>query len=490
MLTLRPHALWVRLVDALRAAPLVSIGGVNALMLLVNVAASLLLIRYLPKEAYGQLVYFYAGVGLTRLLMNFGLGPYITREIAAASMDTVALRRVVYSTLAVRAASIAVMWLAVIALNALTTQPFLFYIALAGFFASLADIVFAIVSGLRLIRGVALITAAQPVAYLALALGFMALGQSSSELLMLLAASSYLLMLGVGLWVLRRGGQIGAPQPGDVVLRDLRTTIIGTLPIYVNTLLSQVYLSLNGGALGVRGDFVGSANYGAAFNLIAMVLGLSGLTLGSTFYPLISQLAAQNRRAELVRQTRGAISLVLRLYLLIAVLMAAFPETIVTVLYGTQYDQSAVYLLMLAPVAVLMGTAPIFAYVLQGLWRQGMVTLVYGAQVVMLIGLLTVQATFAAADLAQATLLSSLLGALLLSAAAIWALKALPFRWVDAAAVGLAAVCALTLRQAQLAIGAELSVWHFAAGAAFLLVYGAGWLIMEKVKWVAPSHSS
>jgi O-antigen/teichoic acid export membrane protein len=490
MLTLRSRALWVRLSDALRAAPLVSIGGVNALMLLVNVAASLLLIRYLPKEAYGQLVYFYAGVGLTRLLMNFGLGPYITREIAATSGDAAGLRRVVYSTLTVRAVSIALMWLAVIALNALTAQPFLFYIALAGFFASLADIVFAIVSGLRLIRGVALITIAQPVMYLALALGFMVFGQSSAELLMLLAAFSYLLMLAVGLSALRRSGQVGAPQPGDLVLRDVRKTVIGTLPIYLNTLLSQVYLSINGGALGGRGDFVGSANYGAAFNLITMVLGLSGLTLGSTFYPLISQLAAQDKRAELIQQTRGAISLVLRLYLLIAVLMAAFPETIVTVLYGVQYDRSAVYLLTLAPVAVLMGVAPIFAYVLQGLYRQGMVTLIYSAQVATLIGLLAVQGTLSAADLAQATLIASLFGALLLIGVTVWALKALPFRWVDAAAVGVALISALVLRQVQIAVGVELSLWHFAAGAAFLLVYGAVWVITEKIQWVAPSHSS
>jgi hypothetical protein len=119
-----------------------------------------------------------------------------------------------------------------------------------------------------------------------------------------------------------------------------------------------------------------------------------------------------------------------------------------------------------------------------------MVTLVYGAQVCVLIGLLAVQGTLSAADLAQATLLSSIIGALLLITATVWALKALPFRWVDAAAVGLALISALILRQVQLAIGAELSPWHFAVGTVFLLVYGAGWLITEKIQWRAPSHLS
>jgi O-antigen/teichoic acid export membrane protein len=483
MLTTRLRHVWNRSSAALRAAPLLSIGGLSGLMLLLNVGISLLLVRYLPKESYGQLVYFYAGVGLTRLLMNFGLGQYISRELASVGDQPEALRRAVYSTLTIRAASIVLMWLVIVLVNAFTDQPFLFYIALTGFFASLADMALAVVSGLHLTASIALITAAQPVLYGLLAVGFMLLGQTAAELLMLLVALSYVGTAGTAVVVLIRSRRITMLQRGDLDFTFIVRIIADAIPIYAISLISQAYLSFNSGFLGAQGDFIASANYGAAFNLMIMTLGLSTTALLSIFYPRITQAAATENRPMLMQHIHDTLTLNLRVYLFIIVLLAAFPETVVSILYGTAYERSAVYLLGLAPTAAIISTASIFTQILISQRRQWLAVLGLGLQTLMLFIVSSPTTELTASRLVEATLVSTIFGMLLLLGCTIWVLRMLPFRRRDLAVIILAVVCTLVLRQVQFSVGTSLSIWHIVAGVVFTLVYWLSTSMGGRMPW-------
>ena len=470
--------------------PFLSVSILNGIVLLLNIVVSLVLVRYLPKEAYGQIVYFQAGVGLVRLLANLGLGSYITREIAALHSDSKERARLLYHIISSRLIVMCILYVIVIVVNTISPQQFLHYIVLTGFIASIADIGTATLAGLRNLVGVAFATMLQSTFYGLLVILFIVFEQVQPDLLMLFSAVSLFAAGVVTLVFIVSTKQIGKPSFRDFDIRKTPIILANAIPLYLHSIFSYSYISLNSGALGARGDFIASANYGAAFNLIIMTLMLSAGALLNVFLPQITQLTAAGDRASLLKQIRDVVTLSLRIYLFISVLIAAFPETIVSILFGAQYERSAVYLLSLAPVPVILSLSSLFTQVLISQHRQWLAVLGLGAQSIALLIAVNTTVEMTAALLVEATLISSLFGALLLIGVTVWALKALPFRWVDAAAVGLALISALVLRQVQIAVGVELSLWHFAAGAAFLLVYGAVWVITEKIQWRAPSHSS
>ena len=453
-------------------SPLLAIGSVNTVTLFVSVFMSLLVVRVLPKEEYGHLVYFYAGFGLLRLLMNFGLGINISRSIATSVDEPERLRVIIYSTsvLSLSATIVVLILLGIIA--SLTDQPYMQYIAVAAIFASLADLLFAMITGLRLIQSIGLMTAMQPSSYMILTIGLILLGLIRAEQFMQAYLASYVLASILGLILVLRSRALPRFSWRSVQFRYMLTTIGLAIPVYVVTLASQGWVSFSAGTLGVLGEFQAAAEFGVVFNLIMMVVAISSPTLLTTFFPQLSHLFGNQQTTAVTDYIRRTFTMLLYSFLFVAVALFSFSETIVSLLFRDTYQPSAAYLMILAPVAIFQGLTPLFTLTLVAIGRPsraviGMSLQLASLVVIVWLGRNGVDAT----QLSWAALLSSSIGLIVQMSLVRFTLKTSIFSTHLVQIIVLALTAAVVLRYLQSMIGVQLSIWHFVLGGIFTVIY-------------------
>jgi O-antigen/teichoic acid export membrane protein len=460
------------LVERLRNSPLIAISGINAVLTALSIGLSLLVVRALPKEEYGHLVYFYAGFGLLRLLMNFGLGMSMSRDIAASVHQRDRLAEVVYSTITLRLFSIVGLIGGLVVLAALTNQPYLGYIAAAGIAASVADMVFALITGLRIMRAVGWMTMAQPVMYAGITFALIVMRTISSEALMIAYAFSFVMMAGFGFYFVVRSGLVPRPKRTNFQPSYLRSILLFAVPIYLGTLASQGWSSICAGTLGTRGDFQTSAEFGVVFNLVGLVISITASTLVTTFFPQISQLHSQGKSDKLAAQIRSTVLLLAQGYLFVAIVLFAFSTTIVDVLFSDLYRSSAAYLALLSPIVLTLGLTPIFTLALVGTGRPWHSLIGVGTQLVTLTLLIFGGPdTITPERLSIAALISSAVGLVVSAALCVKTLTwvIIPTRLFAMLVIGVLAAGVLRLVDGQ--IGVSLSVWHVVVGVCFTLIY-------------------
>lgn len=471
-----------RVWQIVRHSPLIAIGGVNGIMLVVSVAMSLITVRVLPKEDYGHLVYFYAGFGMLRLLMNFGLGMNISRDVAAQVRQPERLRVIVYSSVALRFIATGTVLVALGVLAAATSQPYLEYIAAAAFFASLADLIFSLITGLRITRAIGLMTAVQPISYAVMIFALTVIRQTRSEIFMLAYVVSFVLMLALGVVLVVRSGQIPAPDRQSLRLSYIFPALGFAIPVYLGTLTSQGWSSFTGGILGWRGEFEQAAEFGVAFNLISMVISISAPTLVTTFFPQVSHLFGLGNMPRLMNYIRSTFTVLIYGFIFIAVALLSFPETIVSLLFSDAYRTSAAYLMVVAPVVIFMGVTPIFTLTQIAIGRPWWSVFGLAVQlVVMMVIVLTGGAFIDPMRLSWATLISTLVGLLM---QVVLLSRHLKFNFLPAGLpqmLIIALIAVIMLRALQTTIGVDLSIWHFVLGGAFTGVYWFG--VMRTGDW-------
>lgn len=468
-----------------RRSPLLAIGGVNAAMMILSVVMSLVTVRILAKAEYGQLVYFYALFAPLRLFINFGLGFTISRDIASAGQDRERLRVIGSSMVFVRIVGTLAVSLLFIALSAFTDQPYLGFILAAAVASSLADLVFAMIAGLRMVGAVGAMTAAQPVSYALFVLALAVSGQANATLLMSAYVLSFVVMLLLGLLILSRAGMIGVLSLSGLDWGYTRGALLFAVPVYASSLISQGWVSVTSGWLGWHQQFQQAAEFGVVFNLVNLIVSISSPTLITTFYPHLSYLHQQpGGTAQALRYIRSTLTLVLYGYVFVAVAFFSFPHTAVALLFGDEYISSAAYLTILAPAIIAIGATPVFSFSLLATGRAWRLLIAQGLQLIILVGiLLALPYQVRSLDLAWAALLSSMIGLIVQAAMLGYTLKesVIPAGWWQILLVGIGA--ALLLRVLASNIGIALSIWHFIAGGAFALIYWLRVLKLEGVSW-------
>lgn len=470
------------LVSRIENSPLTSISGVNAFVMLLSVTTGLILVRLLPKVDYGQLVYFYAGVGIMRLLMNLGLGFSMSRDSATNWEDPAGLRRVVYSTATLRLATILVGVSCAALLSLLTAQPFLGYIVLAGVGASLADFVLAIIAGSHRSMYIGGMSLSQPILYSGIILMAFLLGQASATVFMLGYAAAFILTALFGVGMLVHAGSLGLPRLDDLQLRYLRSVILFIIPTYIATLLSQVWVTVATGILGWQGDFQASAEFGVIFNLIALSISIITPTLLTVYYPRASRLYLDKQHDALLKHIRDTILLFSSGYIWVSITLFAFADEIILILFGDAYAVTADYLITLAPQPFLTALLPIFTLTLVAIGKPIRALLGLGAEVGILIAcVLLFDVT--PAMLSWAVLVSALAAVIIQGSVAARSLQAniLPKGF----ALNLIAQIAVAwlLYQLVLGLGEQLTIWHFVLGGVFTLLYWGWFMISRRPLW-------
>lgn len=394
------------LIRQFSSRPLLVISAVNALVFPLAILTSIVLARLLPKGEYGQLVYFYAGAGLLRLLMNLGLGTLLSRDVAAAAEEAGRRNVIICSMTVVRLASILAALPLVLGVAAIAPIDLLGPMALAAVCASLADFVFAIVAGLRRTLHIGWMSAFQPLAYLLLAGGAVALHQASAALLMQLYALSFLGMAGLGALLSASGGLLTRPGWRDIQPGYIKGAVAYVAPSYIASLTTQVWSTLVVGAFGLTGQFERSAEFGIAFSMVTLAVAITGPTVLTVFFPQASYLFGTNRHAELHRQIRQTFLLFLRGLVAIALLIAAGAPLLVGV-FGRQYASAAPLIIALAPLAPLAGLLPVATLSLFAINRPWPALIGPGVQVAVVAALVALVRPISATTLTLAALAST-----------------------------------------------------------------------------------
>ena len=465
----------------IRRSPLLTIGGINAAMMILSIVMSLVTVRILPKDEYGQLVYFYALFALLRLFMNFGLGFTISRDIASAGQDLQRFKTIVSSMILVRILGTLLVSLAVSALFASTGQPYAGLILAAAAASSLADLFFSMITGLRLISAVGAMTAVQPVSYALFVLGLAASGQVVASAFMGAYVLSFAIMLLLGIAILFKAGMLSKLSLRGFDWRYTQHALIFAIPIYLSSLISQAWVSAASGWLGWHGQFEQAAEFGVSFNLVSLLVSISSPTLVTTFYPYLSYLYKnQAQQTQAIQYIRSTLTLVSYGYVFVAVAFFSFPQTAVSLLFGDLYVSSATYLMILAPAVIAIGVTPVFSFSLLAAGRAWHMLIAQCLQMGVLIGILLILPNQARPlDLAWAALMSSMLGLVVQGSIMSCSLRAsfIPAGLWQMLLIGAAA--ALLLRSLASSIGVPLSIWHFIAGGVFALIY---WLRAWKLE--------
>ena len=466
----------------LTGIPLVAIGFVNAIVVVVSLVTSLILVRSLPKENYGQLVFFYAGFGLLRLLMNLGLGLSVNRDISAAEQETARLQTIFYSMLLSRLGSIIIILTTIPLFMIIATRPFLQYIVFAAVTASLADFFHAVIAGSRNTRHIAMMTGVQPFSYALLIIVLMILRRTAPEILMFYFGISFMLMLLLGVTLVVKSGLLHLPTRSDFSIQYMRQSIGFVIPVYGATLLSQVWTSAATGVLGWLGLFQASAEFGVVFNMISIPVSVSSPTLMTTFLPQISHLYSTGKQDAIQEQIKNAVRLFTSVYVWGAILLFSFSEIILGILFGQSYVATAPYLTLLSPAPLILSALPIFTLSLVAVGRPWYSLIGLSAQLSVLLGSIFLAGNAITIGLlCWAVLLSGVAGLVVqwFLARRVLRMSLLPTRTFQLVIVGL--LFALGLRLLVTSLGVIPSLWHVVIGVLFTLVYWV--MVSSKHVW-------
>jgi O-antigen/teichoic acid export membrane protein len=345
--------------------------------LIVNVAASLLILRYLGPTQYGDFVVVVSIVGLAGLLAEFGLPKLAVREVARdPGAGDELIGTVIWLRLGLCVVAALVAQLALAALDASATVRVAALIA-SGQFVGEAFMSVVVVFHVALKQ--------QYEAFVRLVANIVKLGvvialvTAQAGLVLLVAATTCnVLVAAVLAWIIahRRFG-LRPTWTGARAVPLMRAA----LPIGPAMMIGVLYLKLDAlmdAALGSRGD-VGV--YGAAYQPIEYLFLASAIVV-QVIFPLIAR-ARQRDPLAFTRMYRRGTDLVLATVGPVAVLLAISARPLVHVAYSDAYRDSAVPMMVLSFGLVLMTMNVWQGLVLLAADRQG-VNLAYLSAAVVL----------------------------------------------------------------------------------------------------------
>ncbi len=425
--------------------------------LLVNVAASLLILRHLGPDRYGDFVVVISVVGLAGLVSEFGLPKLAVREVARdPSTGDELVGTVIWLRLGLCVVAAALAQLALFALHASATVRAATFIAGAQFvgeaFMSVV-VVFHVALKQQYEAFVRLI--ANVVKLIAVIL----LVLSHAGVVLLVAATTANVLVAAALaWLLahrRFGLRPTWKRPRAVPL------LRASLPIGPAMMIGVLYLKLDALMVAALGTRAAVGVYGAAYQPIEYLF-LASAVVVQVVFPLLARERGRDP-AAFTRMYRRGTDLILTAVVPVSIVLAISARPLVQAAYRDQYHGSAGPMMLLAVALVFMAVNVWQGLVLLAANRQG-ANLVYLSLAVVLnvaldvffipwlgpsgaawgtllsAGFLAVSSTVAVARLADATLAASnllrVLSANAILGLTVGGLRLLGVNWVLAPMVG------------------------------------------------------
>ena len=336
-----------------------------------SIALYVVMARELGDAGFGVFTFALMYATLFTALAYFGQDAVLVREVAR---DRPLLGRYFGNTIALKlllAVPVLLVALAILALVG-ASETTLIVTALLGLAltveAALAT-VFAVFQAYERMRNIALVLIAQRFATAGVGIAALLAGAGVVAVAVIYVGGA-LLAVAIGLALLR---QVGRPrlQVSPPTWPALMTAavplgiagVFGTILFRIDTIILAAFEST-----AVVGD------YGAAYRLLEATLFL-GWAIGGAVYPVLSRLDLSERLADVFEQS---LKLTLTATLPLAVGAAVLADPLVETLYGTDFDEAAPALQLLAPSIVLFPIAYVTGLFLIARRRQRFVAVLYG----------------------------------------------------------------------------------------------------------------
>jgi O-antigen/teichoic acid export membrane protein len=334
----------------------------NVLVMVVNAIVGIAIARTLPTQQYGEVAYLMSIFLIATLLAGFGLTSQVMRDIAelAGNRASGALNRTFYTLLAIRLATGFAVF-AVSAGYAAIVQDSLFLLVGVGVaLAMLSDFLSGVLRGVQRIKSVILMLWCQPVAYLILLFG-----QPIVRADQVLAAFSLSFALSVALGsLLLWGSGITWPRRNSFSRSYARASSGFALQLYSVSLLQVAYGSAGTFFLGSVGHYHANGLASVSLTLTRMLPLILTPAIGSVLYPQLCTLLAAKEQVAAEQCYRSFYRVSLLVAIAGGMLLAAFPDTAILLLYTAKYAEATPILRLLAPVSALMVVDLLFTWTL------------------------------------------------------------------------------------------------------------------------------
>ena len=320
----------------------------KAIHLVLNVVASVALIRYLQPDGYGEYVFVLSFAALFGLVSDFGLAKVAVRDMvrepssAGVVLGTAVAGRLILAAISFVAAQVALLVLGVAAdlriavaivsllfvTDAMLSVTAVFQMRLAMQYEALVSIVIQAVDTVLILSLIA----------------------AGAGLFAIVAAPVASGVVGVVVAYTIARGRFRARL--SVELSRLPRLLVEAAPVGLTLVLAVIYLRIDSVLLGVLATPHDVGLYGAAFKPIEYLLLASAVVI-NTLFPLLARSHGRDAARFAALYWRGT-DVLLALALPIPIILFAFAEPIVAMFYAPSFLPAALPLRLLGIAVVLM----------------------------------------------------------------------------------------------------------------------------------------
>ena len=336
-----------------------------------SIALYVVMARELGDAGFGVFTFALMYATLFTALAYFGQDAVLVREVAR---DRPLLGRYFGNTIALKlllAVPVLLVALAILALVG-ASETTLLVTALLGLAltveAALAT-VFAVFQAYERMRNIALVLIAQRFATAGVGIAALLAGAGVVAVAVIYVGGA-LLAVAIGLALLR---QVGRPRL-EVSPPTWPALMTAAVPLGIAGVFGTILFRIDTIILAAFESTAVVGDYGAAYRLLEATLFL-GWAIGGAVYPVLSRLDLSERLADVFEQS---LKLTLTATLPLAVGAAVLADPLVETLYGTDFDEAAPALQLLAPSIVLFPIAYVTGLFLIARRRQRFVAVLYG----------------------------------------------------------------------------------------------------------------
>ncbi len=347
--------------------------GADVVSKVATVALWLLMARKLGEAAFGTFTFSLAVATLLTTLANFGQDRILTREVAR---DRRQLPLYFWNTVGLRLAVSAPVLAGAVAVGAALgsdgrTLLVLALVGIGGVAELLMKTCFASYQAFERMVFVPAVIVPQRVVLAAAGIAALLLGASVVTVAAIYAVVTALgFPLALALLVRR------VSDPGlELDVRRWPALMRAAVPVGLAGVFGVVLFRVDTVMLGWFEPVGVVGEYGAAYRLFESTIFLSW-SVGAAVYPVLAR--AGGTGPSLARVFERSLKLLVALVLPFAVGAAVFARPVIDGLYGSQYDEAASALALLAPAIAVYPVSYIAGYVLVAQNRERLLTVAYG----------------------------------------------------------------------------------------------------------------
>lgn len=330
------------------------IAGVNFFVNFVNLIIGMYLVRQFTPESYGQYTYLLTRFGLFRLLATFGMGSVITFHIAQSLKikDAQDLNQKYYSFLMIRL-SIFVIIVSICSILAFLLDDHSYFLIMILLLpASIGDFNLATLQGNFITLPISFSLLAQPISFAIFAFSIVHTTPTLSSLYFALILSFffYLVISTIFVWKL----DFGVIHRGSFNLALVKSSIPLFGDSFIIVILQFLFNSIILYLLGFWRLFSQTALLGVVLNLVIIPVGLIQVPVASVYQPRFARLFNPIDPSEARRLMADFLLFIFRLTVIAVFICFAFAPTLVSMLYGKQYLESSIPLMILSPMIIFL----------------------------------------------------------------------------------------------------------------------------------------